>query len=57
MRPPVANMVNWVSIGSGNGLVPVWHQAIVWINADLSSIGPFNQHILFKGLHFEMTYA
>ena len=31
---------NWVSIGSGNGLAPVWRQAIAWTNADLLSIGP-----------------
>ena len=24
-----------VNIGSGNGLVPLWHQAITWTNADL----------------------
>ena len=32
--------VNWVSIGSGNGLLPVWHQAITWTNADILSKGP-----------------
>ena len=32
--------MNWVSIGSGNGLSPVWHQAINWTNADLFSNGP-----------------
>ena len=31
--------VNWVSIGSGNGLLPVWHQATARTNADLLSIG------------------
>ena len=33
--------VNWVSIGSGNGLSPVWRQAITntWINTGLLSIG------------------
>ena len=31
--------VNWVRIGSGNGLSPVWHQAITWTNAGLLSIG------------------
>ena len=29
-----------VNIGSGNGLSPVWHQAITWTNADLLSTGP-----------------
>ena len=32
--------VNWVSIGSGNGLSPVRRQAITWTNGDLLSIGP-----------------
>ena len=27
--------MNWVSIGSGNGLLPSWHQAITLTNADL----------------------
>ena len=29
-----------VIIGLGNGLLPVWGQAIVWINDDHLSIGP-----------------
>ena len=29
----------WVIIGSGNGLSPVWLQAIIWINGDLLSFG------------------
>ena len=32
--------LNWVSIGSGNGLSPVWCQAITWTNADFLSTGP-----------------
>ena len=32
--------VNWVNIGSDNGLTPVWHQAITWTNDDLLSFGP-----------------
>ena len=32
--------MNWVNIGSGNGLSPVRRQAITWTNADLLSIGP-----------------
>ena len=31
--------VNWVSIGSGNGLPPKMRQAITWTNANLLSIG------------------
>ena len=33
--------VNWISIGSGNGLAPSWCQAITWTSADLFSIGSF----------------
>ena len=29
---------NFVIICSGNGLVPIWHQAITWNHDDLSSI-------------------
>ena len=36
--PPSAP-VNWVSIGSGNGLSPVRRQTITWTNAGLLSIG------------------
>ena len=32
--------VNYVNIDSGNGLLPVRHQAITWIIADLLSKGP-----------------
>ena len=28
-----------VITASGNGLLPVWHQAIIWTNADLLTIG------------------
>ena len=37
--PHIKASVNWVSIGSGNGLMPVQHQAIIWTNADLLLIG------------------
>ena len=33
--------VNWISIGSGNGLSPIRRQAITWTNAHLLSIGPW----------------
>ena len=36
---------NLVNIGSGNGLVPIWHQGITWISADLLSIGPLETNI------------
>ena len=29
-----------ISIGSGNGLVPIGQQGITWTNADLFWIGP-----------------
>ena len=29
----------WVNLGTDDGLLPVWHQAITWIEADLLSIG------------------
>ena len=32
--------VDWVIIYAGNGLMPVWHQAIIWANADLLPIEP-----------------
>ena len=32
--------VNWVSIGTGKGLLPVWRQHITWTIADLLSIVP-----------------
>ena len=32
--------VNWVKIGSDNGLSPGWCQAIIWTKAGIFSIGP-----------------
>ena len=43
-----ANVVNWVHIGSGNGLSLIWHQPITWINADLLSIGSIQTNIKYK---------
>ena len=37
--PHIYATENWVSIGSGNGLSPVGHQAITWTNADVLSTG------------------
>ena len=37
--PPHIWSVNWMGIGSGNGLSPVRCQAITWTNADVLSIG------------------
>ena len=39
-KPSIYASVNWVSIGSGNGLSPVPRQAITWTNGNLLSIGP-----------------
>ena len=57
--------VNWVSIGSDNGLSPVRRQAITWTNAHLLSIGPlgtkFGQirikthKFSFKKMHFKSS--
>ena len=37
---PIYASVNWVSIGSDNGLTPVRRQVITWTNTALLSIGP-----------------
>ena len=29
-----------MDFGSGNGLLPIWHQAIAWTSTDLLWIGP-----------------
>ena len=36
----ICTLVNYAIIGSGNGLSPVWHQAIIWTNVDLLPIRP-----------------
>ena len=38
--PHICVSVNWVSVGSDNGLSPVRHQAITWTNGELWLIGP-----------------
>ena len=35
--------VNWVRLGSGNGLLPIRHQAITWTNADTVNWTPRNK--------------
>ena len=43
--------MNWVSIGSDNGLSTIWCQAIILINAGLLSIvlfGDFSEIIFFE---------
>ena len=37
--------VNWVCIGSDNGLSPVRRQAITWTNANLFSVWPLGTHL------------
>ena len=50
--------VNWVSIGSDNGLSPIRRQAIIQTNADLLAIGPLRinfREILIKIQIFSFT--
>ena len=59
--------VNRVSIGSDNGFSPTWHQAIIWTNAGLLSIGPLGtnfseiligiQNFSYKKMHLKMPSA
>ena len=59
--------MNGVSIGSGNGLVPVRHQAITGTNAGLLSIGPVGtnfseilikiENFSFMKMHLKMSSA
>ena len=35
-----------VIIGSGNGLLHVWHQAITWIDVDLMWSGPLGTNLV-----------
>ena len=59
--------IYWALIGLGNGLVPVWHQAIAWINDDLLSTqmtklrGMKSKqntcNVYFNKIHFEMLSA
>ena len=45
--------VNWVSIGSGNGLPPVWCQAITWTSADLLLIRPRGTTVIEIGFKIQ----
>ena len=59
--------MNWVIIGSGNGLSPVRRQAITWTNADLLSIRPLGtnfsvirikiQNFSFTKMHLKLSSA
>ena len=50
--PHICVSVNWVSIGSENGLLPGRHQAIIWTNAVILSITP--QGTYFNEILFEI---
>ena len=59
--------LNWVIIGSDNGLSPVWHQAIISTKAGILLIGPLGtnfseiligiQTFSFKKLHLKTSSA
>ena len=61
---PLVPHMNWVIIGSGNGLSPVWHQANTWNSAGILLIGPFGTNFSeisikfhafsFKKMHLKM---
>ena len=44
--------MNWIRIGSGNGLSPVWRQAITWISSDILSIRPLGTN--FSEIRIEL---
>ena len=59
--------MNWVNIGSGNGLSPVRRQAITWTNVDFLSIGPLGtnfseiwikiQNFSFVKMHLKISFV
>ena len=59
--------VSWTIIGSDNGLLPVWHQAIVWTNSGLLPIRPQGTYVneisikihtfSFNKMHFQVSAA
>ena len=56
--PPIYASVNWVSICSDNGLLPIRRQVIIWTNAGLLSIGPLGtkfSEILIKIQNFSLA--
>ena len=46
--------MNWVIIGSDNGLSPDWRQAIIWVNTRILLIGPFTN---FNEIRIKMINA
>ena len=70
LTPPTCRIyasVNWVNIGSDNGLSPGRRQAIIWINAAILWIGPLGTNfseilidirtLSFKEMHLKMAAA
>ena len=59
--------VNWVRMGSCNGLSPIWRQAITWTNVDLLPTGPLGinfteirikiRTLTFKKMRLKMSFA
>ena len=47
--------VNWVSIGSGNGLLPVQRQAITCTNTALLSIGPLGTNFVEMQIEIQIS--
>ena len=49
--PVMTNVGSHISVGSDNGLAPVWHQAIIWTNAGPTPLGnscwPHDMETLF----------
>ena len=59
VRLDVCRSVNWVIIGSGNGLIHVWCQPITWISTDLLSVKTSKTHfneIVFEIQKFSFKY-
>ena len=67
LAPHIYASVNWVCIGSDNGLSPVRRQAITWTNTDLLSIGALGtnlneirikiQNFSFMKMHLKLSSA
>ena len=51
-RVPIHASANWESIGSDNGLSPIWHQAITWTSDGILLIGPSGTN--FSGILIEI---
>ena len=51
----MATQVNWLIIGSCNGLTPVWHQRIIWFNAHLLGLSEQKNEIGIKMQKFYIS--